>query len=314
MSLLQPAPRRRLGKTPIPVVVPKWTAGEIDDIVRLHVEDGVSVTRLAKLKGTTYAHVRNTLIERGALKRRGLPVLSAESTREMLELYRDGWGILPLSKRFQCSYDTIRLSLVANGLALRRYHKRVFTPEEVEEIVSRYLGGESVLSLTKQLHCSSQPIIRFLKERGIPHRGRYGKTHRWTQRRPNRLMPIATFHNRRNTALRNGTEWRITTDDIEALYRSQNGRCAYTNLEMATASYAPEYNALVKSNPLAVSIDRRDSNKGYTPENIVLCCRFVNYAKNAYPEERFRQVLQQTVDALRPDEPIPRFNPWSFGC
>jgi len=61
-------------------------------------------------------------------------------------------------------------------------------------------------------------------------------------------------------------EWLIET------YRKQKGKCAITGVDMQH-HYGIE----------AISIDRIDSLKGYTPDNVHLVCQWVNNAKNKHP-------------------------------
>ena len=64
---------------------------------------------------------------------------------------------------------------------------------------------------------------------------------------------------------------------------AQRGRCFYTGIRFEVTS---ELRGMRRP-----SIDRRDSSKGYTRENVVLCLIAVNYAKNAWPEGEFLRLL-----------------------
>ena len=48
-----------------------------------------------------------------------------------------------------------------------------------------------------------------------------------------------------------------------------------------------------KKDPFQVSIDRSDSSKDYTEDNVVLCCQAVNYLKNDYTIEDFNNFLKE---------------------
>lgn len=69
-------------------------------------------------------------------------------------------------------------------------------------------------------------------------------------------------------------DFTITTDYILQLWKSQNGKCAITGLDM---DIIPGNN---KINPNKCTIDRIDSSKGYIPENIWLVCSWANTSKN----------------------------------
>jgi len=79
---------------------------------------------------------------------------------------------------------------------------------------------------------------------------------------------IASRHKRK--------EWTgdiVTTSELLEIHKNTGGVCYYTGL-----SYEIDKDA----GPLKMSIDRVDSTVGYTKENVVLCCWFVNCAKNEW--------------------------------
>ena len=64
-----------------------------------------------------------------------------------------------------------------------------------------------------------------------------------------------------------GRVFEISYDFIRALWDKQSGRCFYLDREMDL------------SGKYAVSIDRYDSSRGYTEDNVNLVCRAVNYMR-----------------------------------
>lgn len=77
----------------------------------------------------------------------------------------------------------------------------------------------------------------------------------------------------------------LTFEDLQQIWDNQDGKCYYTGLDMNFT-----YNL---SLPKQMSLDRKDSNKGYTKDNCVLCCQFINYAKHDYKMEDFLEFLQE---------------------
>lgn len=69
----------------------------------------------------------------------------------------------------------------------------------------------------------------------------------------------------------------LTLDDLLTIYENQNCKCFYTQREFV----------LSPSHPDSVSIDRIDSNLGYTKNNVVLCCSEINYMKQSQSRDRF---------------------------
>ncbi|QKF94337.1 hypothetical protein QKU48_gp0879 [Fadolivirus algeromassiliense] len=70
----------------------------------------------------------------------------------------------------------------------------------------------------------------------------------------------------------------ITEDDIKQLYIKQEGRCLLSGIKMTYIGY--QSNSSNKINPFNISIDRIDSSKGYTKDNIQLICSAVNRMKS----------------------------------
>jgi len=69
-------------------------------------------------------------------------------------------------------------------------------------------------------------------------------------------------------------EMSVTIEDIAAVYAEQNGKCAYTGLPID-----------FKSN--TASLDRIDSAKGYTIDNIQWVHKDINMMKRHYTEDYF---------------------------
>ena len=92
---------------------------------------------------------------------------------------------------------------------------------------------------------------------------------------------LLRWANAKFRAERDGLEFSINVDDVKNQYISQNGICFYTGNKMDVK------NLPWKSNGSSISIDRVDSNKGYTVENIVLCENFVNRMKGNLSQKEF---------------------------
>lgn len=74
-------------------------------------------------------------------------------------------------------------------------------------------------------------------------------------------------------------DWRITVDDLVALWKKQKGRCAISGVILThhkDGSGHKEFNA---------SLDRISPEFGYVPENIQLVCYRVNIMKHNMTED-----------------------------
>jgi hypothetical protein len=73
----------------------------------------------------------------------------------------------------------------------------------------------------------------------------------------------------------------ITEDFLYELWDLQKGKCYYSKIDLSQ-----------KIKDLhSVSIDRKDSNIGYTTQNTVLCSSIVNSMKNDLDINKFKEVV-----------------------
>jgi integrase len=77
----------------------------------------------------------------------------------------------------------------------------------------------------------------------------------------------------------------LTTEDVRAMGEAHNWRCALTGMRFSRDRTDPD-----QTRPFAPSIDRIDSEKGYTSANCRIVCVAVNIALNAWGEGIFRQI------------------------
>jgi len=90
-----------------------------------------------------------------------------------------------------------------------------------------------------------------------------------------------------------GREVDITLDDLVAKWKDQkNGKCAYTGIQLQHPHYT------TRNNPIyTASLDRIDSSKGYTRDNIQFVSIAVNYAKNEMTHEDTQEFFRTMIDA-----------------
>jgi len=75
-----------------------------------------------------------------------------------------------------------------------------------------------------------------------------------------------------NDSKRRGIENNLTVEIINNIYEKQKGLCYWFNIPLIPTH--------TKKHPQQPSIDRLDRNKGYTEDNIVLCCYSANIGRN----------------------------------
>lgn len=112
------------------------------------------------------------------------------------------------------------------------------------------------------------------------------------QREINEQVQYSMFVARRymdkvQDAHRRAIQFTMTIEDFAALLR--NRVCHFTGVPLTVDIGATSLqNRKIPDN--YVSIDRLDSNKGYTRDNVVVCAHSVNVAKSRLPEHQFKQI------------------------
>ena len=83
-----------------------------------------------------------------------------------------------------------------------------------------------------------------------------------------RLWQNTLIHDSKHRKLENN----LTVDDINEMFDKQNGLCYWFKIPLIPSNH--------KKHPQQPSLDRLDSNKGYTKDNVVLCCYSANIGRN----------------------------------
>ena len=112
------------------------------------------------------------------------------------------------------------------------------------------------------------------------------KNYRWTgcgELRKTYFSSLIIGTQRRNI------KFDITIEEIWNLFLEQKGICKLSGRKLILCDLRDkaEYNA---------SIDRIDSNKGYTKDNIVLCCFYINKMKNNLETKDFVEICKIIAD------------------
>ena len=75
----------------------------------------------------------------------------------------------------------------------------------------------------------------------------------------------------------------LTVDDINEMMNKQNGLCYWFKVPLIPSHH--------KKHPQQPSLDRLDRNKGYTKDNVVLCCYSANIGRNENDIETWEKFL-----------------------
>lgn len=95
----------------------------------------------------------------------------------------------------------------------------------------------------------------------------------------------------KKTAKNKNLEFDLTKDFLKELNEKQNGLCFWYGCKMEV-SLKPRYG-------LQYSLDRIDSKKGYTKDNVVLCCLMANLGKNKVDQKIWDEFTQMVRSKTR---------------
>jgi hypothetical protein len=102
------------------------------------------------------------------------------------------------------------------------------------------------------------------------------------------------FYAAQHRALDKGREFDLTVEWIDELYQSQDGRCALTGLSFDLQSPLGHKQGTYR--PMSPSLDRIDSTKGYTSDNVRLVLTCLNIALNHFGEDVVEPVFKAFLE------------------
>ena len=79
----------------------------------------------------------------------------------------------------------------------------------------------------------------------------------------------------------------FTWQDVEQKWLEQGKKCGWLKVRLD-----PE-DVFIKNHPLAPSIDRVDTTKPYSYDNVIVSCRLVNLGRGRYDDEEFGKLLNE---------------------
>lgn len=97
---------------------------------------------------------------------------------------------------------------------------------------------------------------------------------------------------RRNAAKRNHA-FKLTIDDLQTLWDSQEGKCAYTGQSLHFKRNRAKIRGRHDANSAIASLDRIDSSKPYEIGNVQFIAAPINIMKNTYSESEFLRLVSK---------------------
>lgn len=126
----------------------------------------------------------------------------------------------------------------------------------------------------------------------VKNRDRYYQNQKEVRKTENHFIS-QTLYNAKTRANKKGFYFGLTSEQLKQKLQDCNYCCEITGLKMDFESHSRK-----KANPRKCSMDRIDSNKGYTIDNIQLVCWAVNQMKSDRTEEEFKFWVKTLYKAI----------------
>ena len=140
--------------------------------------------------------------------------------------------------------------------------------------VDRYANIEDKTSFNKNRYVENKDS--FLKSRDKFARSVRGRVY-------------SLYESAKDRSAKKNMVFEITLDYLLEKYEKQEGKCEMTGIPF-TSERNPDGKRFYM--PYSPSLDRIDSNKGYTKDNVRLVCVIVNLALNVFGEDVFKNMCQ----------------------
>ncbi len=113
-----------------------------------------------------------------------------------------------------------------------------------------------------------------------------------------KTMPSRFIYKAKERATRKKIAFDLTQEFLWNLFESQNGKCNISGLSLSFGASSKDSNA-------TASLDRIDSTKGYTQDNVQWLHKDINLMKNVFKEEYFIQLCRMVTS----QNDFPKVNP-----
>lgn len=153
-------------------------------------------------------------------------------------------------------------------------HKKCKICGEIKSINDFYKSQRSskcktcTLNITREYKKRKRKSVEFKKSEGLKQK----------ERRV-RLWQNTLIHDSK----RKGMEHTLTVEDIKEMYNKQNGLCYWFKIPLIPSNE--------NKHPQQPSLDRLDRKKGYTKDNVVLCCYSANIGRNENSLDTWKNFL-----------------------
>jgi hypothetical protein len=255
----------------------KWSKEELDELLRLK-ENNYTIEQIAEKLGVVPTAVEWKLYYTLHLNNKHKRFNDSHRS-EIRKLFDEGKTDKEIADILGFSIRRIRGESKRLGVY---FHKTNWSDLEILKLKECLKNDIDFVEIVKTFGRSRPSVARKIYEIGgasdkikdqiIFLKIRYKREHFTLDGMINRKL-----YGAKKRSLQTCIDFNITIDDIKNLLRVQNNKCFYTGREFINET----------NNPQSFSIDRIDSSKGYTKDNINLVCWYINCMKLDLSHDEF---------------------------
>jgi|LakMenEpi03Aug12_release.lakeMendotaPanAssembly.Ray.scaffolds.fasta_scaffold732265_1 hypothetical protein len=205
--------------------------------------------------------------------------------KELFDLYMNqNLSMFEISKIKNCSESFIKTNLLYYNIPIKSCSDYVSLTLNKKDLFKEYITkNKPIKSIANEYSTSYTNIRTLLKKYNIQKR----ESHKFKKGKDNPLwkggeiIPASLHYDYSHGAKRRNILFDITIQDMEDQFYKQNGICAISGIKLTiprSAGRTKESNS---------SLDRIDSEKGYTKDNIQWVHKTVNQMKWNIPQNEF---------------------------
>jgi predicted DNA-binding protein YlxM (UPF0122 family) len=272
----------------------QWTPDE-DALLTKLFNEGRSRKEMAEILRIRHAQLSNRLARLNLRTKQNPSLLSRyseEQIQKVIDMYVGGVRTKEIVEQSSVPEATVYYIINSRNIPKRRQpmRKDAWTDEEKTQMVALLNAGKSINEIAIELDRGISGVVSACRKLGL--RGQYQalKDERNEEKRhmienlDGRLRYILGVTERR--AVKLDMDFELTFDNLKTLYEKQKGRCYYSGIPLSVITH----------DPYLMSVDRVDSLKGYTEDNVVFAAWHVNFMKQDLNETQFLDLCRKITE------------------
>ena len=200
-------------------------------------------------------------------------------TEKLLAKYAENKSLIKTAAFFNASTAHVKKKLIEAGI--HNFRTRTWDKSQDIHLVKRYEDGETIKNLAKSFGFSHTTIASQLARLNVKMR----KDCCEERKSGNYTNSISSSHLNRikNGATIRGLEFEVEEDFLYSLFLMQGSKCKLSGVDISLPKNSSDMIAGIHT----ASLDRIDSSRGYTKDNVQWVHKSINMMKQAMSDQDF---------------------------